>query len=186
VNFHAPNALNARFINRELAEIMIAAGFKNIYLGFESSSYGWQKKTGGKIYSDELEHAVHHLIRAGADPRQLYAYLIVGHPQGDEQDVVASMQFANNLGIRVMLSEFSPLPGTPDGAYCQRWVDLAEPLWHNKTAFTIRLLGQGEINRLKNLANTLNRRLLNSNLGGPWAGRLSAPVAASITRSKLF
>lgn len=186
VNFHAPNALNARFINRELAEIMIAARFKNIYLGFESSSYGWQKKTGGKIYSDELAHAVTHLIRAGADPRQLYAYLIVGHPQGDEQDVVASMQFANNLGIRVMLSEFSPLPGTPDGENCRRWVDLAEPLWHNKTAFTMRQLGQREINRLKNLANALNRRIVTGNLRGPSADLPSAPGTASCTTAKLF
>ena len=46
-----------------------------------------------------------------------------------------------------MLSEFSPLPGTSDGEICRRWVDLGEPLWHNKTAFTMRLLGQREINR---------------------------------------
>jgi tRNA A37 methylthiotransferase MiaB len=133
-----------------------------------------------------LAQAVNHLIRTGADPRQLYAYLIVGHPQGDEQDVVASMQFANNLGIQVMLSEFSPLPGTPDGENCRRWVDLAEPLWHNKTTFTMRQLGQREINRLKNLANALNRRIITGNLGGPSADLLSAPVTTSCTTAKLF
>jgi hypothetical protein len=36
---------------------------------------------------------------------------------------------------------------------------LDEPLWHNKTAFVIRLLGDSETNRLKNLASHLNRRL---------------------------
>ena len=167
VNFHTPNALNARVISREVAELMIGAGFKNIYLGFESSAYGWQKKTGGKVYSDELARAVEHLIRAGAEPRQLHAYLIVGHPEGDEQDVAASMEFASSLGILVMLSEFSPLPGTPDGELCRRWVDLDEPLSHNKTAFAIRILGHREINCLKNQANALNGRILTGSYREP-------------------
>ena len=179
VNFHTPNALNARFISRDLADLMIDAGFKNIHLGFESSIYSWQKKTGGKVYDDELARAVSHLISAGADMRQLHVYLIVGHPEGDEQDVAASMEFASSLGIRVMLSEFSPLPGTPDGETCRRWVDLAEPLWHNKTAFTIRLLGQREINRLKDQANGLNRQIIAGMRNGPSVDPRGVAVAAS-------
>ena len=163
VYFHTPNALNARFISRELAQLMIDTGFKNLYLGFESSAYAWQKKTGGKVYSDELARAVDHLLAAGADPSRLHAYLIVGHPRGDEQSVEESMHFASSLGIKVMVSEFSPIPGTPDGESCRGWVDVDEPLWHNKTAFVIRLLGDSETNRLKNLAGHLNRRLDASN-----------------------
>jgi hypothetical protein len=163
VNFHTPNALNARFISRELAQLMIEAGFKNLYLGFESSAYAWQKKTGGKVYSYELARAADNLLEVGADPRQLHAYLIVGHPNSEEQNVEESMYLANSLGIKVMLSEFSPIPGTRDGEYCRRWVDLDEPLWHNKTAFVIRWLGNTEVNRLKNLAGRLNRRLDASN-----------------------
>ena len=34
VNFHTPNALNARFVTADLAELMIRAGFKTFYLGF--------------------------------------------------------------------------------------------------------------------------------------------------------
>src|SRR5919108_3896081 len=159
VNFHTPNALNARFISRELAQLMIEAGFKNLYLGFESSAYAWQKKTGGKIYSDEFARAVDNLLEVGADPQRLHAYLIVGHPNSGEQSIEESLYFANGLGIKVMLSEFSPIPGTPDGEYCRSWVDLDEPLWHNKTAFVVQWLGNREINRLKNLAGRLNRRL---------------------------
>jgi hypothetical protein len=77
----------------------------------------------------------------------------------DEQDVEESMRFTNRLGIRVMLSEFSPIPGTPDGELCRRWVDLNEPLSHNKTAFTILSLGEAEANRLKDLAAQLNEQL---------------------------
>lgn len=68
------------------------------------------------------------------------------------------MHLAHELGIKVMLSEFSPIPGTPDGEQCRRWVDLDEPLWHNKTAFTLHRLGPPEVNRLKQLANRLNNR----------------------------
>jgi radical SAM superfamily enzyme YgiQ (UPF0313 family) len=156
--FHTPNALNARFIDEELARLLIASGFKNIYLGFESSAFTWQKKTGGKVYSDELARAVENLLRAGADARQLHGYLIVGHPSGDEQAVEASMAFAHGLGIKVTLSEFSLIPGTPDGERCREWIDLDEPLRHNKTVFVIRRLGAKEINRLKTMAGRLNQQ----------------------------
>ena len=54
VNFHTPNALNARFITPEIAACMVEAGFKTFYLGFESASVEWQKLTGSKVFSEEL------------------------------------------------------------------------------------------------------------------------------------
>jgi radical SAM superfamily enzyme YgiQ (UPF0313 family) len=159
VHFHTPNALNARFITQEVADLMVAAGFKTFHLGFESSAYLWQRKTGGKVYAHELEAAVSALLRAGAERRSMTAYLIVGHPHGDQQDVEHSMHFAHDIGLRVMLSEFSPIPGTPDGEHCRQWVDLDEPLWHNKTVFPVVFLGDAEVQRLKSLSRNLNRAL---------------------------
>jgi hypothetical protein len=167
VNFHTPNALNARFIDRSLAQSMVDAGFKHFYLGFESGAYAWQKKTGGKVYSHELDRAVTSLMSAGADASCLHAYLIVGHPNSAEQSVEESMHLTHELGIKVMLSEFSPIPGTPDGEQCRRWIDLDEPLWHNKTAFTLNRLGSPEVNRLKQLAGRLNNRLDKSARASP-------------------
>lgn len=69
------------------------------------------------------------------------------------------MRFANSLGIRGMLADFSPIPGTPGGEFCRKYVDLDEPLMHNKTAFPIILLGNDETNRLKDLQRKLNRLL---------------------------
>jgi radical SAM superfamily enzyme YgiQ (UPF0313 family) len=159
VSFHTPNALNARFVTPEIAKLMISAGFNQIYLGFESSAYTWQKRTGGKVYSHELARAVAYLVNAGALPEHLHAYIIVGHPQNVEQSVEQSIILAHSLGITVTLSEFSPLPGTPDGEGCRGSIDLDEPLWHNKAAFTLKMLGDSETNRIKNLAAQLNRRL---------------------------
>ena len=162
VNFHSPNALNARFITRDLAELMVRAGFKTFYLGFESTSSQWQKRTGSKVLSNELTQAVQYLTSAGAEPSNITAYQILGHPQIDIQQLEASMHFVNSLGIRGMLADFSPIPGTPDGEYCRRWVDMDEPLMHNKTAFPIIFLGFEETNRLKDLQRKLNRSLPNT------------------------
>jgi hypothetical protein len=159
VNFHSPNALNARFVSRGLAELMVQAGFRTFYLGFESSSSQWQKCTGSKVFSDELARAVEHILSAGAEPANITAYQILGHPYGDIQELEASMRFVQSLGIQGMLADFSPIPGTPDGEYCREWVDIDEPLMHNKTAFPIILMGFDESNRLKDLQRQLNRSL---------------------------
>jgi hypothetical protein len=159
VNFHSPNALNARFITKELAELLVRAGFKTFYLGFESSASKWQSKTGSKVSSDELARAVKCLRAAGAEPAEITAYQILGHPHGDSQQLEGTMQFANSLGIRGTLADFSPIPGTADGNYCSKWVDMSEPLFQNKTAFPIILLGNDEVNRLKDIQRKLNRNL---------------------------
>lgn len=160
VNLHTPNALNARFITSELAKLMMQAGFKTFYLGLESASLHWQQRTGSKVSSNELAQAVKHLTAAGAEPTSITAYQILGHPYTDIQELENSMRFANSLGIRGMLADFSPIPGTPDGEYCRKWVDMDEPLFHNKTAFPILKLGFDEVNRLKDLQRSLNRSLV--------------------------
>jgi radical SAM superfamily enzyme YgiQ (UPF0313 family) len=159
VNLHSPNALNARFVTRQLADLMVRAGFKTFYLGFESSSGEWQKKTGSKVFSDELAEAVKHIKAAGVEPNNITAYQILGHPHGDIQQLEDSMYFVNSLGIRGVLADFSPIPGTPDGDYCNKWVDMSEPLMHNKTAFPTILMGFEETNRLKDLQRKLNREI---------------------------
>lgn len=159
INFHTPNALNARFLTQPLADLMVKAGFKTFYLGFESISQNWQKKTGRKVRSDELAQAVKHLTSAGADPLNITAYNILGHPYIDTQQLEDSMHFVNNLGIYGTLADFSPIPDTPDGEHCRKWVDLDEPLLHNKATFPVILLGFDQSNRLKDLQRKLNRNL---------------------------
>jgi radical SAM superfamily enzyme YgiQ (UPF0313 family) len=154
VRFHTPNALNARFVTPDLARRMAGAGFASFFLGFESGSQAWQSATGGKISAGEFEAAVNYLREAGASA--IFAYILAGHPDAEAQEPENSIRFAHRLGVRVMLSEFSPIPGTADGKKCAPWADLAEPLSHNKTAFAIRRLGFDQVNRLKNLARRAN------------------------------
>ncbi len=155
LSFHTPNALNARFITPEIARLMVRAGFKTFFLGFESNAYEWQRKTGGKVYSEEFADAVRALREAGAC--SITAYIIIGHPDSQGQDLEASIRFAAEHGARVMLSEFAPIPGTPDGEACRAYTGLDEPLNHNKTAVTWRFLGPARVNGLKALCKEVNR-----------------------------
>lgn len=159
ISFHTPNALHARFVTPELARLMVRAGFRTFYLGFESASEPWQRDTGGKVASDDLATAVAHLLAAGAARGSITAYIILGHPDHVRQEVEVAMQLVHSLGIRIMLADFSPIPGTPDASAAGRWADLDEPLWHNKTAFTIARLGRDQTQRLKRLCRNLNAAL---------------------------
>ena len=65
VHFHTPNALHARFLTSEIAQLMIKAGVKTFYLGFESRSATFHGPSGGKVVSDDLVAAVEHLRGRG-------------------------------------------------------------------------------------------------------------------------
>jgi radical SAM superfamily enzyme YgiQ (UPF0313 family) len=153
--FHTPNGLNARFITPGIARLMVRAGFRSFFLGFESDADGWQEMTGGKVYPQEFTRAVRCLRDAGAD--SIISYVIIGHPDSKEQNIESTVRLAHSSGTRIMLSEFAPVPGTPDGERSRRWVNMDEPLEHNKTAFTICRLGTERVTRLKALCQELNQ-----------------------------
>jgi hypothetical protein len=154
LSFHTPNALNARFIDGGIAELMVQAGVRSFFLGLENGSSEWLAATGGKVRPSEFADAVLMLRSAGA--QSISAYVMIGHPDSDWQQVEATMEFVHNTGTRIMLAEFAPIPGTADGARCGYWADLDEPLAHNKTAFTIRRLGIERVNQLKSMCRRLN------------------------------
>ncbi|MDO8302104.1 MAG: B12-binding domain-containing radical SAM protein [Sedimentisphaerales bacterium] len=159
IHFHTPNALHARFITPELARLMAQAGFKTFCIGLESSQNDWHKQTGSKVCPSEFTAAVKNLHDAGASPQNITAYIIAGHPTADISDTEASMYYAHQLGVRIMLADFSPIPNTPDGRLCEKIVDMAEPLWHSKTAFPIAFLGDETVNRLKDRCRECNGKL---------------------------
>ena len=158
--FHTPNALHARLVDPAIAELMVQAGFRSFFLGFESDSVNWLAQTGGKLVPGEFAHAVRCLREAGAS--HITAYIIIGHPDADAQEAESSMHFAHEQGVRILLSEYAPVPGTIDSERSRKWADLDEPLAHNKTAFTLRRLGTERVNQLKSLCRQLNSRLTGS------------------------
>ncbi len=159
LRFHTPNALHPRFMKKEIVKEIVSAGFETFYLGFESISSYWQEIKGGKVYPEEFKSAVEYLKSMGVKGSQVTAYVICGHPESELQMIEESLYAVNSLGIRSMLAEFSPIPNTPDGENCRKFVDLDEPLTHNKTAFTIWMLGEKRIQSLKALCRKLNRKI---------------------------
>ncbi|MBN2320047.1 MAG: radical SAM protein [Acidobacteria bacterium] len=157
LSFHTPNALNARFITENIAQLLVKAGFASFFIGLESRSDSWHRATGGKVNTEDFVTAVRHLQAAGV--QSITTYIIVGHPDSDAQGLEQSLAFAHENGTRVLLSEFSPVPGTEDSKKSTAWADLEEPLSHNKTAFALRRLGPDRVNRLKDLSRALNSRL---------------------------
>jgi len=136
--------------------------FKSFYLGFESRAEEFQKQTGSKVFDNEFARAVKMLVAAGANTSSITAYLMSGHPRFEIQNVEESMKFVGNLGVRIMLADFSPIPGTADGKLARKYVDMNEPLMHNKTAFPIILFGNEKVNRIKDMCRKLNHNLQNN------------------------
>jgi len=155
VNFHTPNGLGVRFIDLEMAKLLKQAGFRNLYLSLENINEKFQYETGGKLTTEEFLSAVKNLYRAGFEPKNLNAYILCGIPGLDKKDVLETIKFAHSLGIRVMLSEYSPIPHTP--LFKQLNLDGIDPLWHNNTIFPYYSGNIEEIQRLKDFAKALNR-----------------------------
>jgi radical SAM superfamily enzyme YgiQ (UPF0313 family) len=112
IRLHAPNGLHARFIDPELARLMMKAGFTTIRLSLETIVPGRQEKTGGKVATSDFERAVRHLQRAGFTKEQIGAYLLYGLPGQGFEEVEKGVEFLKGLDVRIHLAELSPIRGT--------------------------------------------------------------------------
>lgn len=113
IRFHTPNGLHARFIDDEIARLMKETGFKTIRISLETVSPELQEKTGGKVKTDEFKKALESLKRAGFTRGEIGVYLMFGLPGQDLYDVIEGVKFLKSLDVRIHLTEFSPIPGTP-------------------------------------------------------------------------
>ncbi len=154
LTFHTPNALHSRLVTPSIAKAMTEGGFESFFLGSESAS---DDVAGARVSMQALEEAVENLRAAGAEKDKITAYMIVGHPRSRFEDLVESIRSLGRLEIRVMLSEFSPVPHTPDFQLCSDLADLEDPLTHNKTAWSLQWLGAGKLQQLKDLCRKQNR-----------------------------
>jgi len=137
LHFHCPNGLHIRFISQPLAHLMYANNFQMIRLGYESSDQAarWQHASDDKVSDREFKQAVEHLTKAGFSPAQLEAYLLTGLPGQKMTEIEQSAQSVHQLGLKIRLCQYSPIPGTRlfDVSCCQYGIDPTEPLLHNNT-----------------------------------------------------
>jgi hypothetical protein len=137
LHFHCPNGLHIRFISQPLAHLMYANNFQMIRLGYESSDQAarWQHASDDKVSDREFKQAVEHLTKAGFSHAQLEAYLLAGLPGQKMTEIEQSAQSVHQLGLKIRLCQYSPIPGTRlfDVSCCQYGIDPTEPLLHNNT-----------------------------------------------------
>lgn len=112
-NFHLPNGIHARFLTDEIAYLMKEANFKTIKLGYETSGK-LQKKTGGKVFDEDIINAAKILRKYGFTSDEVSAYIMINMPGQKLEDVLKAIEICENEGIGFSLNEYSPIPGTED------------------------------------------------------------------------
>ncbi|MCP4710601.1 MAG: B12-binding domain-containing radical SAM protein, partial [Planctomycetes bacterium] len=79
--------------------------------------------------------AVQNLKKAGFHPRDLETYIMTGLPSQTLDEINQSADFVHQLGVKVRLCQYSPIPSTKlfDASCHQYDIDPTEPLLHNNT-----------------------------------------------------
>ena len=165
LRFHCPNGLHCRFLTPDVARLMAANRFEMIRLSYESSdqSLYWREASDYKV-SDRIFHeAVENLLAAGFRPDQLDAYILTGLPGQTLDECERSARAVHDLGLKIRLCQYSPIPNTPlfERACREYGVDSEEPLLHNNTILPTldRRVGFETFQRFKNRVDQMNHSL---------------------------
>ncbi len=134
-NLHASNGLHCRYITRAIAEKMLRAGFKTMYLSLETVDPAMQKTTGGKVYTDEFVNAVKILYDVGFKSEQLHVYILYGMPGQKHEEIIESIKLCHELKVHPHLCEFSPIPYTREFEKTGFSAE-TDPLYHNNLFYT--------------------------------------------------
>jgi len=133
--FHTPNGLQARYINERIASLMHRANFICPRLSLETTNVMRQRETGNKVTNEEFKTAVKNLYNAGYKTGEVGAYVMMGMPGQDFKEVEDSIKFVSDLGAKVFLVEYSPIPGTKD--WQEYKFNFRDPLFHNNSIFPL-------------------------------------------------
>lgn len=166
LRFHTPNGLHGRYIDAELAELMVRSGFKTIRISLESVAKERLRDIHNKITPGEMTRAVQNLVKAGYRPRDLETYIIMGLPHQPLDEVTETISYAHNLGVRVRLAAFSPIPGTTDydrAVVEGMFPENADPLLTNNTILPLFRTEDAyhRFQKISLFAKELNERLSN-------------------------
>jgi radical SAM superfamily enzyme YgiQ (UPF0313 family) len=102
--------------------------------GFETGDPRIQSETGGKITNIEFKKAVNCLLEAGFKSPQIGAYLLIGMPGQNVQEIIDSICFVIDCGAHPRLAKFSAIPGTKIWDEARTYFNLkgdVDPLFHN-------------------------------------------------------
>ncbi|MCD6489523.1 MAG: radical SAM protein [Thermodesulfobacterium sp.] len=159
LRFHTPNAVHARFITKDVAQLLKMAGFKTIRIGLERV----ENRFDNKVSIDEFLQAVSYLKSAGFKENELGAYLLYGIPGENFEEVKRSLLFLEKHKVPPHLAEFSPIPGTPFFELAKQYSRYSleeDPIFHNNTVFpALKNPNWEEIEELKTLARKIRHSI---------------------------
>ncbi|HEY3275184.1 MAG TPA: radical SAM protein [Syntrophorhabdaceae bacterium] len=138
INLYNPNAVNAAFMDEELADLLSLAGFEEVRFGLETVDPALQRTTGGKVTTRVFERALRSLKAAAFPLERVAAYILSGLPFQKWQDVKASIDYLAGLGVRAHIAEYTPIPHTPlyeQYASHARYPLDEDPIYQNNALF---------------------------------------------------
>ena len=141
INFYLPNAVHVNYLDFETARLMKKAGFREIRLGFESSSLSFHEKNDRKVSLSSFENVIRTLIAGGFSNKEIIVYLLAGLPGQEAGEVRASIEYLKKFGVRISLSEFSPVPGSglwEESVKKSIFPIEEEPLFQNNSIFPLQ------------------------------------------------
>ena len=112
LDIYNPNAINAAFIDDELALLLVSAGFREVRIGLESINPAMQKETGDKVDSGSFKKALSALRKAGFSVEDIHVYILAGLPAQKWEDVKDTIDYVFQSGARPYLAEYTPIPHT--------------------------------------------------------------------------
>jgi radical SAM superfamily enzyme YgiQ (UPF0313 family) len=133
INFHTPNALHLRFLDKEVARLLKEVGFINPHFGLETLDPKLQKFWGDKVNRKDLIEGINFLKQGGFKKGEFSVYLLLGYPGQNLSSLKKDVEFLHSQGAKVSLAEFSPTPGTK--IFKEYKKSLNEPLLHNNSIF---------------------------------------------------
>ncbi|KJJ85080.1 radical SAM domain-containing protein [Candidatus Omnitrophus magneticus] len=154
LSFYTPNGLHARFISFEIAVLMKKINLVNPIISLETIDPRNEKKWHSKITKNDFLNAVKNLKSAGYKTGEYSAYILLGAPDADEKGVKETIDFARGEGAKILLSEYSVVPGTPIASFDAGFNE--EPLYHNNSVYpSFKISEWHKIQSIKNYAKLL-------------------------------
>ncbi|MFQ5867442.1 MAG: hypothetical protein ACE5IT_05545 [bacterium] len=137
---------------------MNRVSFINPRLSLETVNEKRQMASGNKVTSGEVEKALRYLEEAGYSSSQVGIYVMMGMADQPFEEVYETMQFVHKLGGKILLVEYSPIPGTKEWEK-SLLEDNLNALLHNNSLFALYdVKDWKEFQKLKDEARRLNRK----------------------------
>ena len=158
-NFHTPNGIHPKFINKEVAGILKEMNFKTIRLSLETISPERGEESSFKVSFNDFEKAIENLTFSGYSKNEIGVYILAGLPEQKYEEVVETVKILKKYPCKINIAEYSPIPETVDFQISKKLypsLPLEEPLFQNNSIFPLWQFPDKweKIEDLKNLAHS--------------------------------